>query len=99
VTHVILHFEEFFVYNIFTLKRLYLDTSSGQVLIRILSPTKKVATNTCLHIFNLIFFMGQLSDLYYLPIFNNTWAMLVSQLMFGMRDTLIEISIQPTNAS
>ena len=75
-------------------RREYLAVSGGPVIIESLDPAKKIIAairlqsfaNNSLYSFaeTLGIPVEQLSDTYYFPTYNNTWAPLNSQLRFGM---------------
>ena len=75
-------------------RRLYFNVSGGPVVIESLDPTKKIVAAIRLQsypsdtLFSFSETMGipseYLSDVYYFPTYNNTWAPLNSQLRFGV---------------
>ena len=75
-------------------RRLYFDVSGGPVVIESLDTSKKIVAAIRLQsmkdgtLYSFAETMGipaeQLSDTYYFPTYNNTWAPLNSQLRFGV---------------
>ncbi len=75
-------------------RRLYFNVSGGPVVIESLDPTKKIVAAIRLQSYpsDILFSFSEtmgipseyLSDVYYFPTYNNTWAPLNSQLRFGV---------------